>query len=439
MKARFAYTIKSVLIARKSALQAASEVLRATQKQVIPVPTINRADGYSETFLPQSVIDILAKVFLVGSIVSALAFGYLIYGLFSGALATAGQDHMARLHALQLVQSTSGVLNASVVVTLVCALVLYYENEALAVILLVSSVFLAFGLNFLLDFLAQTQGQQLNAGAAANATLLEIKLLSEIIGVPGILLFLWNVVQRVRDARYGHDLTTMSYGKDAKQEEVRGALIGAFAKCWQLPFCREGIRVNCPIYHAKTKCWKQRVGCMCEENVLRLAMGGEEHKPVDMTKEAGFIPIGDLLVKSEASNRPNIPMKNGPRGVKIPTNPHLTEGQKRDRCRNCVIYNEHQRAKYGLLSPAVTLAVPILVFLNFDLLKDLLSSGLKLIDQIMGHLSFTPTAVKPGASDLSREVNGSLPITAIIIMVLTLLVITWALRFLEYCMFKIKI
>jgi hypothetical protein len=401
------------------------------------VPIVNRADGSSESFLPQSVIDVLAKVFLVALAVTVGAFGYLLYGLFSGALAEAGQSGPVRQHALQLVQSTSTVLNASLVVTLLCGLVLYYENEALAVILLVASALFAFGLNFLLDFVSQ--GQNLSAGMAAQATLAEIKLASEIIGVPGVLLFLWNIIQRIRDARMGEDLTAMSYGQNAKKEAVAGAIIGAFAKCWQLPFCREGIRVKCPIFHARTKCWKHRVGCMCEENVLRLAMGGEEHKPIDMTKEVGFVPIGDLITKSEQASRPSVPTKAGPRGVRIPTNPHLSEGQKRMRCNNCVIYNEHQRQKYSLFSPLVTIAVPVLVFLNFEQLKDVLGNGLTLLDKIVAGLSFTKSTIKPGHSDLTMNINGSLPITAIIIMALTLLVMTWALRFLEYCMFKIKI
>ena len=403
------------------------------------VPTINRADGYSETFLPQAVIEILAKVFLVGLIITLGAFGYLLYGLFSGALATAGMDALARTHATQLVEHTSSLLNGALIVTLVCALLLYYESESTAIIMLVASAFLAFGLNFLLDFMQQQQGQTLKTGSAVAATLSAFKTASLIIGAPGVVLFLWNLFQRVRDARYGHDLTQMDYGKDVKKEQVQGAVLGAFAKCWQLPFCREGIRVKCPIFHAKTKCWKHRVGCMCEENVLRLAMGGEENKPVDMTQQAGFVPIGDLIVKSEQSNRPNIPTKAGPRGVRIPTNPHLSEGQKRERCRNCVIYNEHQRQKYSLLSPIVSIAVPALVVLNFETLKDMLSGALTAIDKLVGHLSFTSANAPAHASTITRDINGSLPIAAIIIMALTLFIMTWALRFLEYCMFKIKI
>ena len=154
-------------------------------------------------------------------------------------------------------------------------------------ILLVVSALLAFGLNFLLE-LSGVAVRTVH-GHAAQATLrgdqvgLRDHRRSRRPAVPA-----GTSIQRIRDARTGEDLTSMSYGKDWRREEVRGALIGAFAKCWQLPFCREGIRVKCPIYHARTKCWKQRVGCMCEENVLRLPMGGDENKPIDMTRQRRF-------------------------------------------------------------------------------------------------------------------------------------------------------
>jgi hypothetical protein len=213
--------------------------------------------------------------------------------------------------------------------------------------------------------------------------------------------------------------------------------IGAFAKCWQLPFCRESLRKKCPIYHARTKCWKERVGCMCEENVIRLAMGGEdEQKPVDMTKEAGFVPIGDLITKSEKEERKSIPTRPGPRGVRIPTNPHLTESQKKMRCHNCIIFNEHQRQKYQLLSPIVTLAVPALVFWQFEALRNLIGNMLNMIDSVVGRVTFS--GANAGASNLTKEVTGNLPVETLLIVCLTLVMMTWALRFLEYCMFKLR-
>ena len=43
------------------------------------------------------------------------------------------------------------------------------------------------------------------------------------------------------------------------------------------------------------------------------------------------------------------------RGVKIPHNPNIPMSVKRERCRNCVIYNEHQRMKYQFFAPLFVL------------------------------------------------------------------------------------
>ena len=175
---------------------------------------------------------------------------------------------------------------------------------------------------------------------------------------------------------------------------------------------------------------------MCEENIILLSMGGTEAaQPVNMTKEMGFVPIGDILTKGNEAKRANIQTRIGPRGVRIPTNPHVTDVQKRERCRNCIIYNEHQRVKYSFFSVPVTLIVPVLVFSQFDTVRMGLSGLLHGLDSLIGHINFTGNA----DVNLTRQITGSMPIETIIIGCLTFIVMTWAQRFLEYCIFKIKI
>lgn len=401
--------------------------------------TKSRSIAGSERAVPQTVIDIVSKIFLIGLIASLALFGYLIYGLLSGQLANLSTVPKAdQRRILELIQSVSQYFNISLVITLICAVVLFYEVETAGVIMLLLAGFLAYGLQLSIDFLFAGEAGRLLKGPASALTLQEIKTASVLIGAPGALLFLRNLYLKIADGRRGEDLANMTYGKEVAKEDVPRAPIGAFAKCWQLPFCREGIRVHCPIYHAKTKCWKERVGCMCEENVLRLAMGGEERKPIDMTKESGFVPIGDLIVKSEALTKAAISTRVGPRGVRIPTNPHITDAQKRERCRNCVIYNEHQRMKYNFYAPIVTIIVPILVMLQFDQLRVMLKSGLHMLDSLIAHIKFTPSGTD-STSSITTTINGSLPIEAILIGIITLLVMTWVLHVLEFCTFKLKI
>lgn len=117
----------------------------------------------------------------------------------------------------------------------------------------------------------------------------------------------------------------LKLGKDVKQEEVKNVFLG---KCWQLPFCRKFIREKCPIYHSRRTCWRERVGCMCEETVIRNAMDNRA------------IPKDQLLAAKM-----------------IPYNRTLPMAAKIERCRNCVIYNEHQKQKYKLVLPIVLLMI----------------------------------------------------------------------------------
>ena len=385
----------------------------------------------------QTVSDIAEKVFRVAVVVTLLVIVYLIYGLYSGSLAdVAHQTKSQQKEALQTLNLVCNVLNISLVATLISAAILFYEEVSAAVVMLFTSAFLAYGLQFFAEWFG-LGAKNLNPHGPSFRALQELHLAALLTAIPGILLMVRSILVRLFGER--DDILNSAYGKNAQaQEDTPKALLGVTAKCWQLPFCRESIRKNCPIFHARTKCWKQRVGCMCEDNIIRLSQTPEKSDApatIEMAKGQGFVAIGDLIAKSEAEVRPNIPTRLGPRGVRIPTNPHLSDAEKRERCRNCVIYNQHQREKYRFFSPVVTLAVPALVYLQFSNLEDLLHRLLGLMDSVFGRLTFNAEA----SSKLSQQITGSLSIEIILIGCLTLVGMTWALRFLEYCAFKIKI
>ncbi|MCW3097273.1 MAG: hypothetical protein JWL77_2891 [Chthonomonadaceae bacterium] len=402
---------------------------------------INRptVDFDSSSFLSDRAVDNLSKVFQLSLIPTILLTAWLMWGLFSGRLAdVAGMSHADHAAALQTIATLSTWLNVSLLVTVVSAGLIYMEMESLGVIYLLTAAFLAFGLKFIMTALFTGESARLMAGDASTASLKEIQMMAYIIGVPGVLLAVKTLLGKIFNSRH-RDLTNLSFGKDAARTERKAPLIGALAKCWELPFCREGIRVRCPIFHAKTKCWKERVGCMCEENIILLAMGGngeqDPEKTQPLNKQSGFIPIGDLLSKNAEEKKAAIPTRLGPRGVRIPTNPHLSEAQKRQRCHNCVIFNEHQRQKYQFLSAPVTLAVPLLVVLQFDNLRQLIDQVLGILDKLIGQVSFHAV----DTANLSKEISGNLGIEVIFIVCITLVLMTWAQRLLEYTMFKIKI
>jgi hypothetical protein len=387
--------------------------------------------------MPDAVVEALQKVFLVALIATVASLGYLGYGLFSGQMAdaAAGAKSADLKHAMDLIGQVTSCLNISLVVTLLCACALFYESEFSGIAMLALAGLLAFGVQFGIDYFDASH--RYAVGGPSEMTLAAIRNVGLMVAVPGALLFLRSLVARMMAMRHGPDLADMRFGKNASRNAVAKAPLAAMAKCWQLPYCREGIRVKCPIYFARTKCWKQRMGCMCEENIIRLAVGGAEHRPVDMTRTVGFVPIGDMVAKSEAERRPNIPTRKGPRGVRIPTNPHLSAAQKRERCNNCIIYNEHQRQKYNLLAPMVTVLAPAVAIWQFGALRVWLREALHKLDGTVANLQFSSTsAIQPG---LANALTGSLFVEGVLILCLTMIAMTGLLRVLEYCTFKIKI
>jgi MFS family permease len=218
----------------------------------------NRSDRTSFE-IPQGILDLMQKVFFVGLIASVALFGYLIYGLFTGQMADAvGKTEMQ--HGTELVTQLSFYLNISLLLTMVAAAVLFYEAETTGLVLLLIAAFMAYGLQFCGDMLFASDAHRLTDGPLSKLTMQEIQSAAYIIGAPGALLFVRSLFVRIMEGRRGPDLAKLQFGSKAQREEVPRALIGAVAKCWQLPFCREAIRAKCPIFLGRTKCWKERVG-----------------------------------------------------------------------------------------------------------------------------------------------------------------------------------
>lgn len=176
---------------------------------------------------------------------------------------------------------------------------------------------------------------------------------------------------------------------------------------------------------------------MCEQSIIQLSSAGkkQEMTPEELQKVKGFVALGDLIAKSEEETTKTIPTRVGPRGVKIPVNPNITPQQAKERCKTCIIYNEHQRKKYNFFAPLITLVVPLLVFWQFETLKAFVASGVDKFDSLIGHVALSSEKV----TNFSQKVTGAFGIEMILVICIGLVFLTWALRFLEYCIFKIKI
>lgn len=390
--------------------------------------------------LTEQIVGPLQKVFLVSLLIAILLVGYLLYGLLSGRLADAAlSTPAASQHAMQLVHVLSLGINIVLPIAIITGCVLFLDNPVTPILLLVLAGVSAYGLNFLIEYFFANSAH-IKMGPVSQAAFDELRNMAAMLLVPGALLFARGAFLSIRDARYRQDLLRVKYGQNAKKEPTPRALIGAFAKCWQLPYCRSSIRVRCPIYLARTRCWRERVGCMCEENIVILAMGKKEDgESVAEQPRSGFTPLGDLITQHEEESQKQIPTRLGPRGVRIPVNPHLSSAQKRERCRRCIIYQEHQRQKYQLVSSLVIVSVPLVVALNFNTLLNALVVGLQALDAFISKLQFLPGASPAPLEHLTNQITDSTLMEGILVICLTLLALSAVLRFLEYLFFTLQV
>jgi hypothetical protein len=400
---------------------------------------VKGGERQGESPIMKLVMDHARTVFQISLLVTLLLYGYLLYGLFTGQLGTlahmSAQDQDRVQGNIALV---SNLLYLSILILVSSGMVCYYDTAAVGYAFVGVAVLLAYGPPFCMDTFFAQNSMKYTKGPASQATLDLIQFTAFLFGIPGCLQVLARMAVRGYNLQHGQDLTAITHGKNAPKERVPRPLLGVTAKCWQLPYCQKALRSNCPIYHARTRCWKQRVGCMCEDNIVKLATANaasdRAQKPV---AAGGFVPLGDLITASAQTERKTIPTRTGPRGVKLPTNPFLTDGQKRERCRNCVIYNEHQRHKYELAAPAVVLIIPLLVWNYFDALKDGLGSAMNSLDGLLAHVSFS-VQHGSGNSFFTNAVTGSGAVELAILICCTIIVMSWMLHVLEYLVFTLK-
>lgn len=249
-------------------------------------------------------------VLWLGALATLLSVGLLVFTVYQlGGGSPAAADVAQGLRNVEIFQK---ILVAGVVGLSVGATFMFWGEELLGAAQLLVAGALFFAPLYLPGMLGN------NSNEATDRALGALQTGGGVFGVLAIVVLIVNIGLRINlRVRVGTKADQLKYGKGIREErDRRNVFLG---KCWQLPYCRKFVRERCPIYLSQRTCWKELVGCMCEEQVIRNAM---ENKP---------IPKDALL----AANF-------------IPHNHKLTIAQKRSRCLSCVIYNHHQQHKYKL-------------------------------------------------------------------------------------------
>jgi hypothetical protein len=180
-----------------------------------------------------------------------------------------------------------------------------------------------------------------------------------------------------------------------------------FSPCWQLSYCREVIRVRCPAFVAKTKCWKFGRGCYCDSEMITRIINGE------------------TLSRIQAPSQ-------------------LTR-MSRPPCGSCYIYLEHQAHKLRWLSPLLIPVTIGVMFLLWPLYRIAFQGVAKLFSGLWQAVAFVPppTYGPPPKNTFNPIPTGQItPEQAVLIaqnmcgVILGFFVLIYLLRLLEWALYK---
>ena len=348
----------------------------------------------------------------IGAAAFVVVLGYLIYGLVSrgGIPRLASLSEGDRIRVIRNVAAACKALSISGAVTALCAAARYYAEESLGYLMSLLGVLLYLAVPWWMS--AAFSSSELKANLAIATVVSEFQLLGIIFFVIGSALIVRDVALRITLSLYERERkkSTFQVGEQAaaREEPYRPRL---YPKCWQMPFCRAFVRNVCPAYESRKSCWRLKAGCMCDEDIIMRALKSQSSE-------------GRMFAKDLRYRLGQLPQKSA-----------LTAAQKRERCRNCVIFRSHQEQKYRLVSPLVFPAVGALIWALYPRIEALFRLMVRATDEFMKTVTFLPQSSERTAG------AGSVPEFVLVLFVawLAIVAVSYSLQLVEFCIFKIQI
>lgn len=387
-------------------------------------------------------------------LLASLIFGH--YGEFATASKAVQQS------ALNNINLASTLLKLGLGVGSVLALLVYFGEEIIGYLLVGGALMVGLGIPYGFQ---QFGGDSFATGKSIALAKVYSGFFTAVYfpAAIGGLLIAYDVISRlIRAVRERPTVAVekMTYGTGAAKESGIPPRTSILGKCWEGPYCREFIRTHCPIFLKRQACWKQRVGCYCEEDIVAAAVSKVTGPTLPMAGSGGASRFGNTPPPANNFNSAPAPTDIGftvigsdsragmtgmasssgltppPPPNNAPTKPRkveLNNWQKAERCRNCVIYNEHQREKYQVLLPVTLIGAVVLcgfLAIQFHGNMGAVVTGL---ETLINRFSFLPGTSKLNIGDSSSGVAWALIVAG------TIMVLSKVLQLLEWCIFKIKI
>lgn len=292
-------------------------------------------------------------VLRVAIILSVASLAFILINLLHGNLAPssplAGSQDL-----LHWLKTSSLLLEVGLVALACCLLLLWFDASAVSLSILGIGVLLHLGVPLLLF-------NQIGRSDATAIVTLPLRQAGLILVALGLLKYAFDVACWIRQLpermQSRADIGVAQKAEAAQRRIAKNA--NAFSPCWQLPFCREVIRKQCPAYLARKTCWKFGRGCYCDEEMISRIIRGES--------------LTSIKAPTRMSRKGKPP------------------------CNRCYIYLEHQSHKFRLYSPLAVPGTVLIVYLLWPVYTQVFNGFSHYLDRFWALLSFNPQNLASGA------------------------------------------
>jgi hypothetical protein len=300
---------------------------------------------------------VLMWAFRVSAIIAVCSLGYILFALFGGSAASpeafSNPETAAKAATFARdIKTVSVVLHWSLLVTALTMLLLALDVAWIGPTLA--------GLGFLLHFAAPAALKGLGitpATANVAVTLRSTGIFLLVIGLTKYSFDLYRWLQELPNRLKARADVGSAHLAEAKQQRLAKSAT-VFSPCWSLPFCREVIRVQCPAFLARTKCWKFGRGCYCDEEMI------------------GRIIRGESLEKIKAPTRMS---------------------SQKPPCGRCHIFLEHQGLKYKMAAPMAVPATAAIMFGIWPIFSSVFTAFSMRLEVLWSSISFDTRSITPEA------------------------------------------
>ena len=339
-----------------------------------------------------------------------LSLGYILFGIFSGALVKnswQAAHHVTNLRIMGQVLALCGTLGT------LAFIVLTLSELAFAVVAGIVGAALMFGMPVLV------------ASNLAQADPRIIAVINEwskntgigILGIVGLRV-LYEIVEQIRTG-------AARRREREEQEEIAGLKKtkkvqkpGVWSPCWKLPYCHDAVREHCPAFKAHRSCWRFGYGCNCDPSLIETlirsgaldtAKGANRQSATQKAQAAAYVR-SDLQADA--------PIKAHERTIP---------------CSKCPIYLDHQRQKFRIVNPIAVVLSVVLLGLAYQPLTAIYTALINGISKLAGSFSFQ--GIDPSQWFVYLNIT---PIKVFFFIIVGLLALAYVLKFVEWVIFEKK-